>query len=495
MTRGNKRENVSCINPEIRCSIHNRFDIEVIDSNTGHVKQRAQAENIILNALWARMFSPASWFSYIAYGTGTGTPDVSRTSLFSYLGSLAAGTAVKTYNFSEKWASAKRSIVLTETMHVGSVLTEVGIAYNSGTSSLMTHAMLKDMNGNQISIVKTSTDIINIYATVFAHWSEMSNPANAEIIERSENNILNYMFGLSGPISFNSVSYTNTRETAGPQAGSDTPNAAVPVTLTAVYNAANKNAIITAARLSAASGNDITGGLISVVLGTTGSNLNLRSSDLRLRVGDSWFQKSSVIGEAIGTGTGSLSDFKTKFGFVKPDAKIYIDGVEQISGYTVDYDVPVGGNMGNYFIYMSFSESKPYFNRSFFNGPQFSSGDDIWYNPFYSWGIFKLTGYGINVKVSNDMINWIQLTGGTGYELNVPVEYQNYKYWRMNQTLYDPLNGVRAAQSTHVNNIHFDTPPPSGSVITMDYDTQTIAKDANHVFDLSVTLTFAEHVV
>ena len=29
------------------------------------------------------------------------------------------------------------------------------------------HAMLKDMNGNQISIEKTDTDIINIYATVY----------------------------------------------------------------------------------------------------------------------------------------------------------------------------------------------------------------------------------------------------------------------------------------------------------------------------------------
>ena len=42
-------------------------------------------------------------------------------------------------------------------------------------------------------------------------------------------------------------------------------------------------------------------------------------------------------------------------------------------------------------------------------------------------------------------------------------------------------------------NIHFDTPPAAGAVITADYTTKTIAKDENHVFDLTVTIQLGEY--
>ena len=42
-------------------------------------------------------------------------------------------------------------------------------------------------------------------------------------------------------------------------------------------------------------------------------------------------------------------------------------------------------------------------------------------------------------------------------------------------------------------NIHFTTAPASGAVITADYHTPTIAKDTNHVFDLTVTIQLGEY--
>jgi hypothetical protein len=42
-------------------------------------------------------------------------------------------------------------------------------------------------------------------------------------------------------------------------------------------------------------------------------------------------------------------------------------------------------------------------------------------------------------------------------------------------------------------NVHFDTPPVDGAVITADYNTESIAKDINHVFDLSVVITLGEY--
>jgi hypothetical protein len=41
--------------------------------------------------------------------------------------------------------------------------------------------------------------------------------------------------------------------------------------------------------------------------------------------------------------------------------------------------------------------------------------------------------------------------------------------------------------------VHFDTPPAAGAVITMDYDTDSVAKDENHVFDLTLTIQLGEY--
>src|SRR5690606_31191910 len=46
-------------------------------------------------------------------------------------------------------------------------ITEVGVAYGSSASNLVTHAMIKDAEGNPLSIDKTDIDVIEIYATIF----------------------------------------------------------------------------------------------------------------------------------------------------------------------------------------------------------------------------------------------------------------------------------------------------------------------------------------
>ena len=127
---------------------------------------RAQAENIICAQLWTRLFAPDTCFNYIHYGTGSGTPAAADTSLLRFWAterlpqatmSIHRPGTMDMYLFGRK-------LQLSELTAVGSTLTEVGIGYSTSSSSLVTHAMLKDMNGNQISIAKTSTDIINIYA-------------------------------------------------------------------------------------------------------------------------------------------------------------------------------------------------------------------------------------------------------------------------------------------------------------------------------------------
>ena len=92
MIRGNKRpapvsaeiaQNTK-LDAQLNCDIHNRFDIEVVDAATGEVRQRAQAQNVICNQLWPRLLTPATYFNYIHYGIGTGTPAATDTSLFTF---------------------------------------------------------------------------------------------------------------------------------------------------------------------------------------------------------------------------------------------------------------------------------------------------------------------------------------------------------------------------------------------------------------------------
>ena len=172
------------IKPKI--TFHNRFDIEVRNAVTGELKQKAQAENIILDAMYSRLCNASSYFEYIHFGTGTGTPTADRTSLFTHLGTKSAvnDEQVKTY----PTASWKQKIVLAPEEYVGETLTEVGIAYDSTSTHLLTHAMIKDSEGTTISITKTALDVVTIYATVFVTFS-------TNVIWVSDNSLMNYLIG------------------------------------------------------------------------------------------------------------------------------------------------------------------------------------------------------------------------------------------------------------------------------------------------------------
>ena len=161
---------------EQKLGIHNRWDIEVIDSRTGEVKQTARGYNVICNGWWNLIFSSAtSNYSslrtrYISFGSGNGTPDVTDTALFHYEGKKEVGGA--SYNSTDNVDAtfARLSIQLGTGEYNGITISEVGFMGGYSGSVLTTHAVLKDMNGNPISVTKTEYDIINIYGTVYVHW-------------------------------------------------------------------------------------------------------------------------------------------------------------------------------------------------------------------------------------------------------------------------------------------------------------------------------------
>ena len=358
------------LNANINASIHNRFDVEVIDTKTGKVRQRAHGENVICSQLWTRLFAPNTYFNYIHYGTGSGTPATADTSLFTFLGyGTPAATPYDVYSKSttDGYTSLTRKIQLSETTAVGSTLTEVGIGYGTTASTLVTHAMLKDMNGNTISIAKTSTDIINIYATVFVHWSVSKYDSGYVEFYSLESwpdyyGYSTFTYWLLGTRSMGTGGFyawfsagNNRRENYfGSEAEATALHASA---ITPTYNAAEKKLTMVAARLPVG-GFNISGGIGCVTLGyvnlNSSSQYNIPTGEIFLKVGGAWYPGTDITNEAIGTGDGATVDFETDYTMVS-GAAIKVNGVEVTSGVTIDENIPSNlSNMGRNFELLSF---------------------------------------------------------------------------------------------------------------------------------------------
>lgn len=143
--------------------IHNRFDFDIKDARTGETIQKAQAENIVLDRMYDRLLAFGSYFNQIVFGSGTGTLDPSRTTLFSRIGNKAASTEslVRSYPTSV-WT---RKVTLGVDEYNGQTIREVGISET--TTNINTHALITDSEGNPLEVEKTDLKIIDIYATVF----------------------------------------------------------------------------------------------------------------------------------------------------------------------------------------------------------------------------------------------------------------------------------------------------------------------------------------
>jgi hypothetical protein len=153
--------------------IHNRFDIEIYDAATLRLKETALAENIILDSMWSVLLSGLSsssptYFNNIVFGTGMGTLEATRTTLFNRIGSKAPSTYEVIYGFPV--SKITRSITINPEEFVGQTFTEVGIS--NSTTNILTHALIKDSEGNNISLTKTALDLLVIHATVYITLSD-----------------------------------------------------------------------------------------------------------------------------------------------------------------------------------------------------------------------------------------------------------------------------------------------------------------------------------
>lgn len=491
---------------DIDLAIHNRFDIEVKSADTGKVKQRAEAYNLIKDDLWSYLFSSNDykrWFTAIIFGNGSGTPTADTSGLFSYAGGKnASGDTFKTVP-EEGYAYYRRSIQLGVSEYNGTTITEVGISSMSvyQANRVFTHAMLQDMNGNPISITKTDTDIITIYATVYVHW----NPAGYEdgkikVLFNAENGVngggvMAELLGCGGdPSSHNTMYFYS-----GPP-GMATGS----VSGGLVKDLSTKSYRFTFGRLGVDAGN------------TTAGILYAAAANMCIKAPCSGLPGTTITAEAIGTGNGTRTEWNTKFPFPQ-DAEIFVDGV-----LTTDVIVD-NENPGAIVAYTTAFEFLPEYSTCSFKGdcgmvPMGSfNGDLTWslsgngymtfINKWAHLGVSRIyRTYAATILLSDDLENWytVQLVNKSGVcTANVPIEYAYCKYWRITGARTNGNSGYNYSYNMCLNvdmilasntyNIRFTTPPAEGSVITANYYTPLVAKDTDHVFDISMTIHVGEY--
>lgn len=455
------QSSIKPIDLHIDQKLHNRFDVEVINASTGEVKQRAVGYNVILNQFWTRAFNNQTTWSHIQYGTGTGTPASTDTALFSYLGGLAASAAIyDDSHYVEGWNSFTKYITLDEQTAVGATLSEVGLA-GAASGSLCTHALLCDMNGNPITITKTNTDIIKIYATVYIHWN-ISGNNGVKFIPSMQ------WFG----------KYQSSGNLVGGKALSNTGYTFVSSSKNPVADVSNKTWTWGPWRINSDSGN--IGGISHILLANGAFDVDISGA-------------YQITGESVGTGDGTQTEFSLSFD-APYDITVYVDGVEQTSGVTTNLSLT---QVNTFNVYLDCLDMQS--TTSVFIPKKFTKGWNLMYFKYYQTHAIESiacyntsTPYDVPVPIycSNDLITWEEARPSGGSNIfSVPVEYQHYKFWKV-----EASNSLNFSMSTSaVPSIVFNTPPAAGAVITADYKTPFLPKDIDHVYDFSVTVSLGEY--
>ncbi|HBL84681.1 MAG: hypothetical protein A2Y17_11145 [Clostridiales bacterium GWF2_38_85] len=494
--------------------IHNKFEIEVTDAVTGKVKQKGTSYNIVLDSFFNRLVSRSTKFTHIHVGTGTGTPAVTDTSLFTFLGARGCSVVetVKAYPVSY----VKRVATINPADYVGSVITEVGLAYGTSSSYLVTHSMLRDSEGNQIAITKTSTDVITIYSTFYLTMSEPSDgsyvlptPANNAIIAgvlEDTYSTLTLSLGVFNDLTTADqlAAYSISNKT-GITPTSDTTNKKWTVPSTRWnYDTANSH-------------------MISAIGCPTVAAWLLPNTDI--------FPQITLSNMTVGTGDGVKTEFSCPIPkMVESSEAVRVNGVLMIKGtdYTIDYNnnaaeypeffvntnpnncVITGGYTNSnysYFPFMVWGAVKTGKNSITSSAPIiFDFGNAIMVNRLYMpAGTIAFGGSGspttaIGFDYSDDGVSWTNLhTTATVVCTSVSADLRlvtpiSARYWRITSSYISALGCGKCPNILFgyvTPGLVFTTPPASGVAITMDCKIDRPLKNTNWVLDFGFSVQFS----
>jgi len=327
---------------KIGVKLHNRFDIEVKDIRTGKIVQRAKAENIVLDAVYSRLNSTTDYTlgKYIRYGGGSGTLAPDRTSLFDDIGYKTATVIEFVYNVPPIASYGKKSIVLLPEDAVGETITEVGLAVSTTSTTLVTHAMLEDSEGNPISIgPKTDAQEITIYSTLYA---EVTSPEGMviNVPATEKNQLLDVLIGAYPATkrlqsTYNGILLSSDKSATNPTEDYRSGVDYSPAARFTSFDTPNKKVSTPRLRYGTSEYNQK---IWSIVLANPmGASSNYGGALCRILLPSCGWEGYNFIGKAIGTGDGSTVAFDLPWSDINTSKtyKIYLDGIEKTEG--VDY--------------------------------------------------------------------------------------------------------------------------------------------------------------
>lgn len=345
-------------NIEIPAKLHNRFIIEVFNTETLR-KKTYYAYNLITNTGMESYYgflpnrssksSPSTYERYIrktgnatsqiGIGSGTGTLSPARTSLFNVLLRKDTAYYARSIDNSTQTASYTQYITILPEELVGQTLTEVGLyIYYNGKYYLLTHALIVDAEGNPISIPKTANDQITIYYQVFM---QLTNNIGNNFILINNNALLSLLYN-NGVIYYFSpgVGLGNSSEAPQPTDPYIKSPKYEKQQCTWTRDVTNRKLTIgTRFGTTEANGQKIweigmQWYLTTCQFGTKGWYPLFRSV---IPVGN--WTGHTIEEEQVGTGDGSTTQFMLKWAPINAgSAHIYVDGVELVpdAEYTID---------------------------------------------------------------------------------------------------------------------------------------------------------------
>ena len=490
------------------CKIHNRFDIEVRDKETGELKQKGQAENIVLDRMYTRLCNFSTYFVNIFFGSGRGTLSPTRTTLFTSLGYKAAVTeeTIKAFPIS-KWT---RKITLAPEEYVNQTITEVGISET--TTAINTHALITDSEGNPLSITKTDIDVVIIYATVFIEFQNKSD--NIYFTNFPNNNeLLNYLAGKAIDGSASPL-YSGSERI---YIGEFNNNIAGDVNMLAAQKIPTRVIDVPNRKIS-----------YNARFGVDEGNFNRRISEIALKkVFRCSLPEVSVFTEYplndinIGTGDGVKTIFELPNTDVF-DVDIKIDGgIVDPSNYVLENIEYLKGN-SKIPLYSIFADDQPLdlslITSPFDNTVFFSNADDstpliiiIKVNPdkiLNKWMTYSHTGLS-NVNYSKSIEIYGSLNGISYTELSSSYVTlstntklfqitQPYNYFKISMYVDITTSGQNVhyiyLQNDNRPRVVFTSPVPLNGIITADYKVPYIPKTEDYILDVSTEIVFGEGV-
>lgn len=457
-----------------KAKLHNRFDFEIYDTETGET-EHAKAENIVLDSMW----SYVGTFNYIGVGTGYGELSPSRTTLFSFLAHKSAAHVETVYD-TDTTAHVTKKITFSEEEANG-VWTEVGIMRLTSNTSFLTHALITDSEGNPITVNKTNTKIITVYATIFAQLLPTA-PCEFALGLGHRNAILSTMVG--------NAPYLEHYKFTGLLRADGSP------AFIGVHTS-----IESGARLGVNQGN-------APIRGVIWSTSDMSSIAGGSALPHPLFPKQDFTNIPIGTGDGGATEFDFPVNFVKPGSeKIYVNGVLKTQGtdYTVHYGIRSTETM-----VFSHQDSS---NKALGPvdeivaipqppEPYFDDGAATVYAIEYAYNLGGHSAKYTSSKfeLSTDGVTWVAAgsapTMGGTYVFNgfAPAKYKYLKVQLTPNSSGAYMNSLKIYGTPPVaqKQIKFAAPPASGAVITADFSIEYINKTANFVLDTAMSVTYGE---